>query len=192
MNDVLLLVLGVCGAVLVIGLVLLVLGFTVFRSLIPGLLDMVNNAGGIFESDEPAPRTSSRTGSRRARLRKPPEPLDFEAALARHRNEPPPAGKVTIEAQHIDSNRFGVNTSTPISGRIMRDGRYRRVTGGTPGRERDQDFRRVDGSGPSVQADLPPAPKPERLRRRKRRDTRNEDEIFGGMLDEDGDGNLDF
>ncbi len=57
------------------------------------------------------------------------------------RNESPSYGP------YYDLDQFsGGNLNSPVNGRIMRDGRYRRVTGDTPGRKDDQDFRRA---GPS-------------------------------------------
>jgi len=76
----------------------------------------------------------------------------FEAAL-REALENPDIERVQ-DPHHADPHTPEVvlppeketNLNSPISGRIMRDGRFRRVTANTPGRKHDQDFRRP---GPS-------------------------------------------
>jgi hypothetical protein len=59
---------------------------------------------------------------------------------------------------HIDEPIAGVdNIQSPVHGRWIRDGRYRRVRGGTPGRETDQDFRQADaGRESSTDPDIIP------------------------------------
>ncbi len=58
--------------------------------------------------------------------------------------DPHDADPHTPEVVVPSEKSFDLNS--PISGRIMRDGRYRRVTSNDPDRKKDQDFRRP---GPS-------------------------------------------
>lgn len=190
------LILALCiGAVVLLGVGAVVL-FLVVRfagALVPDWLGSLTEIFG-SRDDEPTSTYRPRTTTRRPNLKSKAQALDFDAALARHRHDdtPLPADDIDVKAASINPDQFGVNPGSPISGRIMRDGRYRRVTGGTPGRERDQDFRRPEGSDPSVKPNIPPLPDNNPPIRRKRRDNRKQDEIFGGMLDEDGDGDIDF
>lgn len=198
MNDTTGLLLSVCALLLVggglVALVILVgvrLGWRWLRGLPAGA---VGALGGMVRDemddvDSPAYRTQS--AKRRAGLKGVAADLDFDAAVARHaKDQIPPDPDDPPMAQRLNTNPPSIES--PVTGRIMRDGRYRRMTGGTPGREQDQDFRRVGDEEPltDFKDDLPPA-RPLRNKRRKRRD-RNQDELFGGMLDEDGDGDLDF
>jgi hypothetical protein len=181
MSDTLGILLPVCALALVCGGLLalaIYLGFRFVSGNLPGIFD-----GGSSEDDI----KTTPFGRPRPNLRASAEALDFDAAVARHAGE---NSALSPEAPEYNAEKFDFDTSSPISGRIMRDGRHRRVTGGTPGREQDQDFRRVEGGEPSPKAsDLPPIDSP--IRRRKRRG-RSDDEIFGGMLDDDGDGDVDF
>ena len=199
MNETLPLLLSVCALLVVIGGLIIVGGFLVLRfftrgvgglplGILGGLIGAVREVLGgdeEVEEDEPLPR----------RHREPPPPqvldLDFEAAVARHAQDKTPPPNPDDPATAQGANIHLPNIQSPVMGRTMRDGRYRRVTGGTPGREKDEDFRRA-GDTPLPDFDLgAPPERPLRQRRRKRRD-HNEDELFGGMLDEDGDGDLDF
>ncbi|MBZ0300568.1 MAG: LysE family translocator [Anaerolineae bacterium] len=189
MDSTVLLLLAVCAVGIVILGVLLVFGLGFLRRWAPQLLQVLGGAGAVFASEEPRNKVDPLLGNhRRTNLRSKAEALDFDAALPRYRDTdvPPPAD---VSAQQVDTSPFDLNTKSPVSGRIMRDGRYRRVTGGTPDREQDQDFRRVDGGDSPFEA--PNLPDTNHARRRRRRD-RNQDELFGGQLDEDGDGELDF
>ena len=190
------LLLAICAfAVVAVGLVAIV-GFVIIRFVLRGVgglpTEIFGALGGILgdENAESANFQASRARRRSSGgLRDMAVDLDFDAAVARHASD---ADAATPDPDHsVSDERLSpspVKTQSPISGRIMRDGRYRRVTGGTPGREKDQDFRRVGDERPLPDFDMPEVEKP---LRRKRRD-RNQDELFGGMLDEDGDGDLDF
>jgi hypothetical protein len=85
------------------------------------------------------------------------ETLDFDAAVAKYRQE-----QQTEESDALIEPKPFVpdapdlspplpNIRTPITGRVLRDGRFRRLTGGTPGRERDQDFRRPEGGDEPIE-----------------------------------------
>ena len=204
MNEALILLIAACGlAIVVVGL--LVFGaYYLFRRVglnpfgLLGGLNQIWNNGDEGESVSYSAQTQQRPSYRR-RLHDQVDSLDFDAAVERHRQQDPDvhhSNPQMPDTPGLNASRFDVDSTSPINGRIMRDGRYRRVTGGTPGREQDQDFRRVEGS--NFELDLPPDTTSNRGKfgsngslRRKRRD-RNEDELFGGMLDEDGDGDLDF
>lgn len=83
--------------------------------------------------------------------------LDFDAAVAKYRQEQQVEGAdALIEPKPFvpdvpDLTPPLPNIRTPITGRILRDGRFRRLIGGTPGRERDQDFRRPEGGDEPIE-----------------------------------------
>lgn len=183
MNETLGLLLPTCALALVCGgliMLAIYMGFRYVGGGLPGFLgDMLGNEKDVPTLDK---------GRARPNLRAQAESLDFDAALARHANENP---NLSPDAPEYNAETFDVDSSSPISGRRMRDGRYRRVTGGTPGREKDQDFRRVEGDNPlPSDKDLPRTDSP--IRRRRRSRGSRDDEIFGGYLDNEGDGEVDY
>ncbi len=208
MSELSVVLLATCGLGL---LCVALIGFGAFMLVrYTGLgLSIFENFGGIgalFGGDEdpvPGPDAGVR-GKRRRRSTVSAQranPLDFDAALARHRKDSTPAvsqpNPPVPDTPGLHPEMFDTNASSPISGRIMRDGRYRRMTGGTPGRTKDQKFRRVEADGeppaagrPEVNIE-PHVPRATSPLRRRRRD-RNQDEIFGSKLDEDEDGLMDF
>lgn len=207
MNEGAILLLATCGlAIAILGLVAFGVYYLIRRTgLNPfGILGSLNQ---IWDGTDESGRgplntqsTSRATLRRRLREQARTDPLDFDAAVARHRQQNPDlnhSAPQMPDTPGLNAGKFDVNSTTPISGRIMRDGRYRRMAGGTEDREQDQDFQRVEGSNSHIE--LPPNTTSSNRGkfgssgslRRKRRD-RNQDEVFGGMLDEDGDGDLDF
>ena len=209
MSELSVVLLATCGLGL---LCVALIGFGAFMLVrYTGLgMDVLQNFGGLgalFGGEEdpvPSPGAGVRGNRRRKRhtfSAQQANPLDFDAALARHRKDNTPAvsqpDPPMPDTPGLQAEMFDTNASSPISGRVMRDGRYRRMTGGTPGREKDQDFRRVEGGGEppaagrpevNIEPHIPRATSP--LRRRRR--DRNQDEIFGSKLDEDEDGLMDF
>lgn len=191
------LVLAGCGLLVVIGGLILLGAFVMYKLLRINVVSAL--LGWFMRGDDDRvpeqPYSAQLAPHRRAdELRAKAAALDFDEAVAQYQRQPNPDVNVTGTpqvAQDAGLEDRPMNTSSPITGRIMRDGRFRRVTGGTPGRKVDQDFRRVEGGDPpGGYAELPPPPASSPLRSRRR--DRNEDEIFGGKLDEDGDGTLDF
>lgn len=74
--------------------------------------------------------------------------LDFEQAVDRERleeatDDDPEGHDADPDEPYVAEEHSGVlPKGNSIYGRRFRDGRYRRVSGGTPGRKTDQDFRR--------------------------------------------------
>lgn len=165
--DILPVVLAVCAIGLVgIGLVVVV-GFTVLRRWAPQLMGLLGGAESILGNQEPTnlPKPGEST-RRRTNLRDKAASLDFDSALARHQQTPiPPSTSVQVQR------------ATPASAPRVEQNPF--SNGTRPG----QPFGQATTS-PFGDDSIPPL-------RRKRRD-RNQDEIFGGKLDEDGDGDLDF
>ena len=195
MNESTALILSICALLLVGGGLALLVTFVVLRFGVRWMRGLPGGAMGMFsgflrEKEDDSASYQAQSKPRRPNLNNVAADLDFDAAVARHAgDQKPPDPDDPPMAQRLDTNPPNIQSS--VSGRIMRDGRYRRVTGETPGREKDQDFRRVGDDKPlDFEDDLPPA-RPLRRKRRNRRDS-NQDELFGGMLDEDGDGDLDF
>lgn len=124
--------------------------------------DTPGEEGGSTGGGGPGPDGGGSTGGRgrldpRAYLRG----LNFNQLVSKYRrkgeDQPPPptsVGPPDVPEQPIDAqiSRFNVPKGSPITGRRMRDGRFRRVTGGTPGRRINESFR---------QAGTSPAPPPE-------------------------------
>lgn len=83
--------------------------------------------------------------------------LDFDAAVAKYRQEEKTGeSEALIEPKPFVPDPPDIspplpNVRTPITGRILRDGRFRRLTGGTPGRERAQNFRRPEGGDEPIE-----------------------------------------
>lgn len=82
------------------------------------------------------------------------ETLDFDAAVERARQEKQAAqSDALIEPKPFipeppDLTPPVPNVSSPITGRIFRDGRFRRMAAGIHGRIRNKNFRRVGRGGP--------------------------------------------
>ncbi len=83
--------------------------------------------------------------------------LDFDAAVEKARREQQAkTSDAVIEPKPFTADPPPLtptlpDVKTPITGRILRDGRYRRMAAGTPGRERDEDFRRPEGGDEPVE-----------------------------------------
>ncbi len=207
MNELPVVVIAVCGLSLACIGLLVAGAFFLARFVGINFLDRMGSISEIFGAGhaDTVP-TSGSPGAERRRRRslsasQSSDPLDFDAALARHRSDQTPAviqpNPPEPHTPGLHAESFDVKTSSPIQGRIMRDGRFRRVTGGTPGRYRAGNFKRAEGGGEPPAATRPETniephiPDTNSPLRRRRRD-RNQDEVFGGMMDEDGDGMIDF
>ena len=155
MGETTLLILGLCGAALVLMAIGAFLFFWVTRSLnrffIVGLVRRL--IGGVDEYTDKDDETVGGFVAQRARrdLRSQAQSLDFDSAVARHRGEPvPPTDPADASAQP-----FPAQTTTPTT----------------------------NDNTPSLRS---------RRNRRKQPNDDNLDEVFGGMLDTDGDGDIDF
>ena len=179
------LILAACGLLAVVMFVLLLGAFLMYRML---RFNVVNALMGWFmrgdDSRIPEDPYATQEVRRRAdQFRAKAEALDFDKTVQQYQRTQPPDITVTGSAQVAPAPKLEerpINTSSPLGGRIGRDGR---VTGGTPGQV-------TDGDAPGGFLELPDAPTNRPLRKPRREP--NPDEIFGGMLDEDGDGTIDF
>jgi hypothetical protein len=157
MNEGTALILAFCAVALVGAAVVLWAALRFAGGVLPEWLSSLSDVlGGDSGDAAPAPLSRGRSSRRRPDLRQQAQSLDFDAALARHRQEnnappaPPPAG-----IQNISAAPQRRSVAPPWSDHVPVSG---------------------NGDKPAL---------------RRRRD-RNQDEIFGGRLDEDGDGDLDF
>ncbi len=165
------LILAVCGIFAAILGVMLIGAFMMYRLL---RINVVNALMGWFmrgdDSRVPEDPYASQTVRRRADdLRARADALDFDKAVQQYQRTAPPDIAVTGTPQVAPTpplEERPINPTSPIE-------RGRRVSGGD--------------SPTSVE--FPPPPN--RPLRKSRRDP-NPDEVFGGMLDDDGDGTIDF
>jgi hypothetical protein len=163
MSENLSLLIPVCALALVCGGLLLV-GLVLLLRMIGG--SVPKWLGGLDRALGGDPRLdpSPPPSRRRSGERLRPEDLDFDAAVARHAEQ----GVITkpdspdFSAQQFDED------SAP----------------------RDRPSRRMQSDQAPLDSNLPPAQGPIRKRRRKR--GLSDDEVFGGMLDDDGDGDVDY
>jgi hypothetical protein len=167
-------ILAICGVLGVVGLVMVLGALLMYRML---RFNVVNALMGWFmrgdDSTTHEEPISAQTSRRRADdLRARAEALDFDKAVQQYQRKQPDNVTITGSPQVAPSPEIEerpINTSSPI------DGRSHRVT---------------KNDAPGGFSELP-APNNTRPLRKRRRDP-NPDEIFGGMLDDDGDGSVDF
>jgi hypothetical protein len=164
MSDWVPVVAAVCGlSVVCIGLIVAGL-LALVRLTGFDIRSILGNVGEIFagKGQETGVIEEELKRRRRPNFRTQADSLDFDSALARYRRDQPPAATRGPAAP-------------PPPGR----------PGVDPRRMMDDDFRPLS----SDQSDY--IARRRSAQRRRRRDP-NEDEIFGGMLDEDGDGEPNF
>jgi hypothetical protein len=145
-------VLSLCGILLLVSFLIILAGFLMIRVARLGIFAIAMSVIRMLTSPREEPTTAHAqtvqhdlSGDLRARA----QSLDFDATVARYEaqesGQPAAVEPDPFVPDTPDISPRPINPSTPIVGRIMRDGRFRRVRGGTPGREADQDFRRVEG-----------------------------------------------
>lgn len=182
-------ILAACGIFAVILMVLALGGLIMYRML---RFNVVNALMGWFmrgdDKETPVdPYASQQIRHRADELRAKAEALDFDQAVAQYQRTQPQDVQITGAPQVAPNpplEERPISTSSPIGGR------YRRVSGADGSSTSEipdppSGFTRV----PDVQP-LPPSPNVRPLRKPRREV--NPDEIFGGVLDEDGDGTIDF
>ncbi|PJF23438.1 MAG: hypothetical protein CUN56_00885 [Phototrophicales bacterium] len=166
-----------------------ILGFIAFRFLgmtmfLPAFGAVWNVLEGMFGGDDGSDDEDSSSLRRQSRPT-PTKPraqsaqmMDFDVLVEKYRQE---KQSPSIGAQGADKSQFGVRRSDIPPGRTLRDKRFRR--------------NQVSSEMPETDLDQPPKPDRDFLSRRPTRDTRrrehHDDEIFGGILDDDGDGYID-
>lgn len=196
MNETLPLLLSVCAVLVVVGGLIVIGGFLVLRFLsrrAGGLpLGILGGLSSAFrsEGEEEEVDTSRPTRGRRLNVENLAASVDFDAALARQGDDNSTTG---ISAQQAQPGQQQPKRGNAGAGRILRSGHDTpsSPSGARPATQGpDQDFQQIGEDSSS--SDLGTTPdRPLRQRRRRRRDG-NEDEVFGGMLDDDGDGEFDF
>ena len=203
MNDTTSLLLSVCAVLVVVGGLLALGAFLVLRFLARRTRGLPVGAfgalGSAFRSESAADVDAPVSGQHhRVNLRDLASGVDFDAALARQSDSNPTANVSAQQAQppQPDLKRGAIN-----SGQVLRSGHTEpeRPPDSKPVSPRRPDDLGLDGGfqrigGDSLPSDFDTPPEPPLRRRRRRGDLNNEheDEIFGGMLDEDGDGEVDF
>lgn len=170
-----------CGVGLVFILALRVMGRSALMAFMPLLISFMNNRRNRNDDDNDdldRPRAQSRGRPSADSLRSRAQSLDFDSRSqdsfsAQSGQLPPPPSD-------LSRNRFGGQganqppSSRPLPGRPIDDNPLGPV-----------DVPSLRGRSRGGLPDDPP--------RRPRRDSNaNDDEVFGGMLDDDGDGNPDF
>ncbi len=186
MNDIVPVIVAGCGlsiicvGLLAVGIIVLIrfTGSSILGNMGNlGFLSQFLNPG---ESDYTAP-TPQRSRGQRPNFRQRAQSQDFEDIVASKRQQnPPPAFKGDSQS---------LRRPTPGN-----DSGFRPIGGGTP----PPPIPPSTPAKPAAPADLGSTDytgkysKNPRFGSRRRRDDRNQDEVFGGMLDEDGDGDLDF
>ncbi len=179
MNDLMPVILAACGfGFLCVGLIVVGL-FVLVRFTGSSILGNMGDFGFISqflnpgESDYTAP-SRQRGRGQRPNFRERAQMVDFDQAVASKRQQNPPA------AIKGDSHSLQRPGAAPNAGfQPQGSSRPQPPASTTP---------------PSIDLgnrDYPDKYSSPRLGARRRRD-RNQDEVFGGMLDEDGDGDLDF
>lgn len=189
MGDLGNILLAVCGVValctcslgLIFILALRVLGRSALMAFMPLLISFMNNRGLRNDDDDDVitPRAQSRGRPSADSLRSRAQSLDFDSRdqdsySAQSGTLPPPPSD-------LSRNRFGgqganqpPSGSRPLPGRPLDDNPLGPV-----------DVPSLRGRSRGISPDEPP-------RRARRGSNANDDEVFGGMLDDDGDGHPDF
>ncbi len=176
MNEFMPAILAACGfGILCVGLI--VVGVLVaVRLLGGGLMDNLGFLGDMLggETNDYTALPRQRGRGQRPNFRERAQMVDFDAQVASKRQQNPPA------ALKGDSQSLERRSAAPNEG-------FQPLGGSPPPPPASTNPPAVD-LGTNTYPDKYDSP---RLGARRRRD-RNQDEVFGGMLDEDGDGELDF
>ena len=176
MNDLMPVLLAVCGlGFLCVGLIVVGV-LAAVRLMGGGLLDNLGFLGDFLggETDDYTAPPRQRGRGQRPDFRQRAQMLDFDQAVASKRQQNPPAALK------------GDSQSVQRPGAAPNDG-FQPLGGSRPQPPASTDRPEID-LGTNTYPGKYDTP---RLGARRRRD-RNQDEVFGGMLDEDGDGDLDF
>ncbi len=182
----------ICGFGLLCTVLLLVGGFVVLRFSGLNLGAIVDTISGASDSD-PEDVEPERSRAGRRSLREKASDLDFDSAVAKYQGAPPAAGapqgsRAQSLAERYKSSdpggAFGAQSAPPSAPPPAGQPGYTPLRGsGQFGGQRDENFVNYDED----RRPLSPG-SPSGLRRRR---GSRDDEVYGGMLDEDGDGNVD-
>lgn len=174
--DLLGVLLPLCGLAVICGGLLLVGGFLVLRATgfnFGSIVDMITGGAG-SDDDDDDPEFAPR---KRTSLRDRAASLDFDSTVQKYSGTGAAsnANRAQSLADRYKSANFGDTPSSdstaasPLSGSAARD-----------------------ASGGFVQEDRQGSVSDDSLRRQLRRGRRSDDEAFGGMLDDEGDGIIDY